>query len=82
VDGPLRRVVLVNETPPSYGQHYPDPWDGRVVGRSARCDSVPMSKFSRLRNAVSGLVAEDRPHFKRIDVSKARYDDGSWLKDS
>ncbi len=53
-----------------------------MVGRSARCDSVAMSKFSRLRSAVSGLVAEDRPHFKRIDVSKARYDDGSWLKDS
>ena len=50
--------------------------------RGARCDSVAMSKFSRLRSAASGLVPEGRPHFKRIDVSKARYDDGSWLKDS
>ena len=41
-----------------------------------------MTKFSRLRSAVSGLAAEDRPNFKRIDASKARYDDGSWLKDS
>ena len=53
-----------------------------MVGRPVRCDSNPMSKFSRLRNAVSGLAAEDRPHFKRIDASKARYDDGSWLKHS
>lgn len=30
--------------------------------------------------AVSGLIAEDRPAFKRIDPSSARYDDGSWLK--
>jgi len=30
--------------------------------------------------AVSGLIAEDRPAFKRIDASRARYDDGSWLK--
>jgi hypothetical protein len=30
--------------------------------------------------AVSGLIAEDRPAFKRIDASSARYDDGSWLK--
>ena len=34
----------------------------------------------RLRNALSGLIAEDRPGFKRIDVSPARYDDGSWLE--
>jgi hypothetical protein len=34
----------------------------------------------RLRNALSGLIAEDRPGFKRIDASSARYDDGSWLK--
>ena len=52
------------------------------MATTARCDSACMTKFSRLRSAVSGLVAEDRPHFKRIDVSKARYDDGSWLKDS
>jgi hypothetical protein len=31
-------------------------------------------------NAMSGLLAEDRPAFKRIDASRARYDDGSWLR--
>jgi len=34
----------------------------------------------RVSSAVSGLVAEDRPAFKRVDASPARYDDGSWLK--
>ena len=34
----------------------------------------------RLRTAVSGLVAEDRPDFKRLDASPALPDDGSWLK--
>jgi hypothetical protein len=38
------------------------------------------NKLRRIRRAVSGLVAEDRPSFKRIDVSPARYDDGSWLE--
>jgi hypothetical protein len=33
----------------------------------------------RARVALSGLVAEDRPGFKRVDASPARYDDGSWL---
>jgi hypothetical protein len=33
----------------------------------------------RIRRAVAGLVAEDRPGFKRVDASPARYDDGSWL---
>ena len=33
----------------------------------------------RLRSALSGLVAEDRPGFKRLDASPAKYDDGSWL---
>jgi hypothetical protein len=36
-------------------------------------------KLRRIRNALSNLVAEDRPEFKRIDVSRARPDDGSWL---
>ena len=40
-----------------------------------------MSAFARrVRRAASNLVAEDRPGFKRVDVSRARYDDGSWLK--
>ena len=36
--------------------------------------------FRTISRAVSGLIAEDRPAFKRIDASNARYDDGSWLK--
>jgi hypothetical protein len=35
--------------------------------------------LTRLRRTLSGLVAEDRPGFKRVDASSARYDDGSWL---
>ena len=34
----------------------------------------------RICQALSGLVAEDRPGFKRLDVSPAGYDDGSWFK--
>jgi hypothetical protein len=34
----------------------------------------------RIRSALSGLVAEDRPGFKRVDASSARYDDGAWLE--
>jgi hypothetical protein len=34
----------------------------------------------RIRTVLSDLMAEDRPSFKRIDASSARYDDGSWLK--
>jgi hypothetical protein len=33
----------------------------------------------RLRNAFSGLIAEDRTGFKRIDASPVKYDDGAWL---
>jgi hypothetical protein len=36
-------------------------------------------KINALRRALSSLVAEDRPGFKRVDASSARYDDGSWL---
>jgi hypothetical protein len=36
-------------------------------------------KMRRFRLAVAGLVAEDRPSFKRVDASPAKYDDGSWL---
>ena len=43
---------------------------------------LAMNTLNRIRRTLTGLVAEDRPHFKRIDASKARYDDGSWLKDS
>jgi hypothetical protein len=36
----------------------------------------------RVRLALSGLVAEDRSGFKRVDASLARPDDGSWLESS
>jgi hypothetical protein len=39
-----------------------------------------MTRLSTFRRLVSDLVAEDRPGFKRVDVSAARSDDGSWLK--
>ena len=48
--------------------------------RSLRCDIVLMITKSRLLRTLSGLVAETRPEFKRIDASRARYDDGAWLK--
>jgi hypothetical protein len=32
--------------------------------------------------ALAILVAEHRPGFKRLDASPAKYDDGSWLKES
>ena len=38
------------------------------------------SMLRRIRRAVVLLGAEDRPEFKRVDVSPALYDDGSWLK--
>ena len=39
-----------------------------------------MTRLTSLRRFVSDLVAEDRPGFKRVDASAARFDDGSWLK--
>jgi hypothetical protein len=38
--------------------------------------------LTRLRRAVADLVVEDRPNFKRVDASRAVYDDGSWLEPS
>jgi hypothetical protein len=35
--------------------------------------------MKNLRRAISGLVAEDRPGFKRLDASPVRADDASWL---
>ncbi len=35
--------------------------------------------LNSIRRAFSGLVAEDRPGFKRVDASPARPDDASWL---
>ena len=53
-----------------------------MLGGPRRCDSVSMSTFTRIRRTLSGLAAETRPEFKRIDASRARYDDGAWLKSS
>jgi len=39
-----------------------------------------MSTLNRIRRSLSDLVAETRPEFNRVDVSRAKYDDGSWLK--
>ncbi len=39
-----------------------------------------MSTLNRIRRSLSGLAAETRPEFKRVDASRARYDDGTWLK--
>jgi hypothetical protein len=33
----------------------------------------------RIRLAASDLVAEDRPGFRRVDASPAKYDDGQWM---
>jgi hypothetical protein len=38
--------------------------------------------LTSLRRAVASLAVEDRPNFKRIDASRAVYDDGSWLEPS
>jgi hypothetical protein len=38
--------------------------------------------LTRLRRAVATLAVEDRPNFKRVDASRAVYDDGSWLEPS
>jgi hypothetical protein len=51
-----------------------------VVALRRACDDACMTTMTRLRRALSGLAAETRPEFKRIDASPARYDDGSWLK--
>jgi hypothetical protein len=51
-----------------------------VAQRSPPNERITMSDFlRRVRHGLSGLVAEDRPGFKRVDDSPARYDDGSWL---
>jgi hypothetical protein len=39
-----------------------------------------INTLRRFRLALSDLVAEDRPNFKRVEVSPARQDDGSWLE--
>ena len=39
-----------------------------------------MTTLNRIRRTLTGLAAETRPEFKRVDASRARYDDGNWLK--
>jgi hypothetical protein len=39
-----------------------------------------MTTINRIRRAVSTLAAEDRPGFKSVDASPARYDNGAWLR--
>jgi hypothetical protein len=48
---------------------------GNAVGRP-----IEPEGRRRFRRAASRLVAETRPEFKRVDVSPARPDDGSWLR--
>ena len=38
------------------------------------------STINRIRRAVATLAVEDRPTFKSVDASPARYDDGAWLR--
>jgi hypothetical protein len=52
------------------------------VDAACACDYAFMTTMNRIRRTLSGLVAETRPEFKRIDASRARYDDGAWLKTS
>ena len=42
------------------------------------CDHRHMT-MNRIRRALSGLVAEDRDGFKRVDASPVRPDDAAWL---
>ncbi len=39
-----------------------------------------IDKLRRIGRALATLPAEDRPAFRRIDVSPARADDGAWLR--
>ena len=52
---------------------------GHVTATSPMEPTMTLT-FRRVRGALAGLVAEDRPSFRRIDASPARYDDGSWLQ--
>ena len=38
------------------------------------------TKLHRFRRALSVLAPEDRPSFKSVDASPARYDNGAWLR--
>ena len=38
------------------------------------------SSLRGVRRVLSGLAADTRPAFARVDASPARYDDGAWLR--
>ena len=54
--------------------------DDAVVTVPAVLEGLTMSKLNRFRRAVSGLAAEGRPDFKRVDASPVAYDNGAWLR--
>jgi hypothetical protein len=51
-----------------------------VVASTTKDRNAMTNTLRRIRVALSDLVAEDRPAFKRLDASPARYDDGAWLR--
>jgi hypothetical protein len=51
-----------------------------MLKRSTATPGAIMNSLRRLRLALSDLVAEDRPAFKRVDASPALADDGRWLR--
>ena len=63
---------------PFRGQPHARRQGGSLVRGGRGCDYRHMT-LNSIRRAFSGLVAEDRPSFKRVDASPARADDGSWL---
>jgi hypothetical protein len=51
-----------------------------VVASITNARNAMTATLRRIRLALSDLVAEDRPAFKRLDASPARYVDGAWLQ--
>jgi hypothetical protein len=50
------------------------------VGAPATQRRKEMTTFlRRVRRSASHLVADSRREFKRVDASRAKYDDGAWL---
>jgi hypothetical protein len=54
------------------------PWFARAAGANLH----DMNTMNRIRRALAALPAETRPAFQRVDASRAKYDDGAWLKNS
>ena len=55
---------------------------GPVAGGRRRCESARHDHHQPPPPHPLSLAAETRPEFKRVDASRARYDDGAWLKNS